>query len=119
MKHSSPFGCLLDEDNDEEPTVESALVSTTNDEFRCMNGDAFYISTDLDQQQQLLDLSPSCYTSLGPSLDTSLGTSLSTLLDTSLGICTYLHHCVSSNARKLVLSCGSILKYANLGHELS
>ena len=31
---------------------------------------------------------------------------------------TSLNHCVSSNARKLILSCGSILKYANLGHEL-
>jgi len=27
---------------------------------------------------------------------------------------TYLTHCASSNARKLILSCGPILKYANL-----
>ena len=84
MKHSNPFGCLSDEDNDEAPIVKSALDSTTSDEFSCMNGDAFYISTNLDQQQ-LLDLSPSCCTSLGPSLSTFFGTSLGTLLGTSLG----------------------------------
>ena len=78
-------------------------------------------------------MSPSCCTpiglSLGTSLDTSLSTSLSTLLGTSLGIYTllasfgarggtYLNHCVSSNTRILILSCCSILKYANLSHEL-
>ena len=103
--HSNSFGCLSDEDNDKAPTVESALVSTTNDEFSDMNGDAFYISTNLDQQQQLLGLSSSCCTSLYP----SLGASLCTLLGTSLGRCillalfgprgdTYPNHCASSNA---------------------
>ena len=48
--HSNPFGCLSDEDNDEVPTVDSVLASTTCDEFSGMNGDAFYISTNLDQQ---------------------------------------------------------------------
>ena len=70
--HSNPFGCLSDEDNDKAPTVESTLVSTTSDEFSGTNGDAFYISTNLDQQQQLLGLSPSCCTSLGPLPGTSL-----------------------------------------------
>ena len=94
-----------------------------------MNGDAFYISTKLVQQQQLLDFSPSCCTSLGPSLGTTLGTSLSTLLGTSLGICTllalvgarggmYPNYCASSNARKLTLNYGLILN-TNLGHKLS
>ena len=31
---------------------------------------------------------------------------------------TYLNHCVSSNTCKLILSCGSILNYANLCHGL-
>ena len=30
----------------------------------------------------------------------------------------YLTHCASSNARKLILSYGPILKYANLGNKL-
>ena len=72
MKHSNPFGCLSDKDNDKASTVESALDSTTSDEFSGTNGDAFYVSTNLDQQQQVLGLSPSCCTSLGPLSGTSL-----------------------------------------------
>ena len=103
---------------------------------------AFYNSTNPDQQQQLLGLSPSCCTSLGPPLGTSLrlsppcctslgpplGTLLCSLLGKSLGICTllalfsarggtYPKHCASSNAPKLNLSYGLIL-VTNLGHEL-
>ena len=32
VKHSNPFGCLSDEDNDEAPTVESALYIPENRE---------------------------------------------------------------------------------------
>ena len=85
MKHSNPFIYLSDdsedednneaptvksalvsinsedENNNEAPTVKSALVNTTSDKFKNdnkigMNDDAFYISTNLDQQQQLPDL---------------------------------------------------------------
>ena len=51
VKHINPFYCLLDEDNDKAPIVKFSLVSTTCDEFSGTNGDAFYISTNLDQQQ--------------------------------------------------------------------
>ena len=51
-----------------------------------MNDDAFYISTDLDQQQQqLLDSSPSCRTPVGSSLGILFGTSLGTSPGTSPG----------------------------------
>ena len=65
MKHSNPFICLSedndDEDNKEAITVKSDFVSTTCDEINNdknigMNDDAFYTSADLDQQPQLPDL---------------------------------------------------------------
>ena len=72
VKHINPFGCLSNEENTEAPSIESDLDSTTSDEFSSMNGDVFYVSTNLDQQQQHLGLSPSCCTSLGPLPGTSI-----------------------------------------------
>ena len=89
-KHSNLLDCLSDnnnnKDNNETPTVESTLVSTTSDEISNsigMNDNAFYISTDLDQQQQLLDSSPSSRTPFDPSLGTPPDTSPSTSFGTS------------------------------------
>ena len=72
VKHINPFGCFSDKENTEAPSVESALDSTTNDKFSGMNGDASYVSTNLDLQQQFLGLAPPCCTSLGPLSGTSL-----------------------------------------------
>ena len=103
VKHSNPFGCLSDEDDNEAPTVESTLDSTTGDEFIGINGDAFYISTNLDQQQQLLDLSPSCCTSLGASLGASPGASPGTSPGTSLESVTMLQCPNGNNNTHLLL----------------
>ena len=72
IKHSNPFGCLSDdnkdEDDNEASTVESSLVSTTSDKISNiigMNDNTFYISTNLDQHEQLPDSSPYCRTPVG------------------------------------------------------